>query len=167
MSPAWAVGCKPQKDERRNASMKGPWSRVLGIALGAVIACAVVAPRLHAGPEVQGKFTLPFNAKWGKISLPAGDYTLAVNRNNSMVTVVIAQSGRNVGVTLPEIFDYTENKSKTAELVCVRHNGMVTVRELRLPQIGTYYFPLPKELTMQAAQQPQMIETVAVQSVGE
>lgn len=147
--------------------MKRPWTKVLGIALGAVIAFAVIAPRLQAGPAVQGKFTLPFNAKWGKISLPAGDYTLAINHYNSMTTVVIARSGRNVGVTLPEIFDYTENKSKTAELVCIRHNGMVTVRELRVPQVGTYYFPLPKDLKLMAAQQPEMIETVPLQSLGE
>lgn len=147
--------------------MKGPWIKALGVALGAVIACAVVAPRLQARAAVQGKFTLTFDAKWGKVSLPAGNYTLAINHYSSMATVVISQSGRNVGIALPEIFDYTENKSKTAELVCIRHNGMVTIRELRVPQVGTYYFPLPKNLTLMAAQQPEMIETVPLQPVGE
>jgi hypothetical protein len=143
--------------------MKGPWIKVLGAVLVAVTACAVIAPRLQATTAVQGKFTLPFDAKWGKVSLHAGDYKVAINNYSSMATVVISQSGRNVGITLPEVFDYTENKSKTAELVCIRHNGIVTVRELRLPQVGTYYFPLPKELKVMAAQQPQMIETVSLQ----
>jgi hypothetical protein len=147
--------------------MKGPWIKVLGAVLVALTACFVIAPRLQATTAVRGKFTLPFEAKWGKVSLPAGDYTVTVNRYSSMATVVISRSGRNVGVTLPEMFDYTENTSKTAELVCIRHNGTETIRELRVPQVGTYYFPLPKELRVMTAQQPQMIETVALQLVGE
>lgn len=147
--------------------MKGPWIKVLGALLVMLTACVAIAPRLQATTAVQGKFTLPFNAKWGKVSLQAGDYTVSINRYSSMATILISQAGRNVGVTLPEMFDYTENNSKTAELVCIRHNGVTTIRELRVPQVGTYYFPLPKELKIMAAQQPQMIETVSLRLVGE
>lgn len=147
--------------------MKGPWIKLLGAVIGGVIACAVIAPRLKATTAVQEKFTLPFDAKWGKVSLPAGDYTVAISQYSSVARVVISHAGRNVGVTVPEIFDYTETKSKIAELVCIRHDGSATVRELRIPQVGTYYFPLPKDVTLMAAQQPQMIETVPLQSLGE
>lgn len=147
--------------------MKGPWIKILGALLVAVTACVMIAPRLQATTAVQGKFTLPFEAKWGKVSLPAGDYALAINQYSSMARVVISQSGHYVGITLPEVFDYTENKSKSAEIVCIRHNGVTTVRALRLPQVGTYYFSMPKDLKVMAARQPQMIETVSLQLAGE
>jgi len=48
-------------------------------------------------------------------------------------------------------------------LVCIRQHGNVTVRALRLPHVGTFYFSLPKQLTVLVAQQPELIETVSVE----
>jgi hypothetical protein len=41
------------------------------------------------------------------------------------------------------------------------------VRALRLPHVGTFYFPLAKDLSVLAAQQPQLIETVSVEVSGD
>ncbi|MGA9630369.1 MAG: hypothetical protein WA369_09770 [Candidatus Acidiferrales bacterium] len=53
------------------------------------------------------------------------------------------------------------------ELVCIRHDGKVSVRALKLPRVGTFYFALPKDLKALVAQQPQLIETVQVEARGE
>lgn len=144
--------------------MRGPWKSIAGVVLGAAIAVAVIAPRLQAGPAAQDKFTLPFDAQWGKTLLPAGVYTLSVDRLNSNGTVRIARGSQGVGIMLPQLFDYTQNKSKNPELICIRHNGVATVRALRLPQVGTFYFSLPKDLKVLMAQQPQMIESVSLEA---
>ncbi|MFZ0414332.1 MAG: hypothetical protein WAL78_01470 [Candidatus Acidiferrales bacterium] len=147
--------------------MKVSWRAVSGVVLSAVIALVVIAPGLQAGPAAQDKFTLPFDAQWGKTSLPAGVYTLSVDRLTSNGTIHVARGTQSVGIMLPQLFDYTQNQSKNPELVCIRHNGVVTVRALRLPSVGTFYFPLPKDLKVFMAQQPQMIETVSLEATGE
>jgi hypothetical protein len=144
--------------------MRGPWKSISGIVLGALIAFVVIAPRLQAGPAARDRFVLPFDAQWGKILLPAGVYTLSVDHLNSNGTIRIDRGDQGVGIMLPQLFDYTQNKSKNPELVCIRHNGVVTVRALRLPQVGTFYFPLPKDLKVTMAEQPQMIETVSLEA---
>jgi hypothetical protein len=147
-------------------SMKGSWRTICGVLLGVVMACAMFAPRLLADPAAQGKFTLPLEAQWGKKALAAGNYTLSIDNHTSMPMIWIAHEGRNASVVLPQSFDYRQNTSKNAELVCIRHDGVLTVRELRIPQVGTYYFNLPKNLKVLMAEQPQMIETLPVQAVG-
>lgn len=144
--------------------MRGPWKCISGIVLAVTIAFTVIAPRLQAGPAAQDKFVLPFDAQWGKTTLPAGVYTLSVDRFSSNGTIRIARGQQGVGIMLPQLFDYTQKRGKNPELICVRHNGVVTVRALRLPQVGTFYFPLPKELKVLMAQQPQMIETVSLEA---
>lgn len=145
--------------------MKGPWKKISGIAIGALVALAVIAPRLHAGPAAQDKFNLPFNAQWGKTTLSAGTYTLSVEHFSPSSAIRIEREDRGIGIIVPQSFDYTESQAKQAELVCVRHDGIVAVRALRLPQVGTFYFSLPKELNAYAAQ-PQMLETIPLESVG-
>ncbi len=148
--------------------MNGSWRTISGGLLSIVMACAMFAPRLMAGPAGQGKFTLPLEAQWGKTTLTAGDYTLSIENHTSMATIWIAHEGRNVTVILPQSLDYQQkNMSKNAELVCIRHDGALVIRELRIPQVGTYYFNLPKNLKVFMAEQPQMIETLPVQAVGE
>ena len=48
------------------------------ILLLAVLAAGLSAS-LASAQEYQGKFTLPFEARWGSAVLPAGDYTFRVN----------------------------------------------------------------------------------------
>jgi hypothetical protein len=147
--------------------MRASWRSFSGIVLGAMLAFIVIAPGLQAGPAAQEKFTLPFDAQWGKTTLPAGDYTLSIDHLTSNGTIRLARGTQSVGIFLPEVFDYTQNRSKNGQLVFVRHNGVVTVRALRLPDAGTFYFPLPKELKTLTAEQPQMIEVVSLEATGE
>lgn len=147
--------------------MKSPWKSVSGFVLSAVVALVMMAPSVQAGPAAQDRFTLPFDAQWGKVTLPIGSYTLSIDRLGLNGKVLISQGSKGIEMVLPQSFDYTQNQSKKAELVCIRHDGVVTVRALRLPEVGTFYFALPKNLATMMAEQPQMVETVSVEVSGE
>jgi len=146
--------------------MKGSCKWVSGVVLSAVIAFAAIAPGLQASPAASFGFKLPFDAQWGKIALPTGDYTFSVDHfaSNGMITVYRGEQA--VATFHPQVFEGRERESKNAELVFIRHDGKVTVRALRFPGFGTFYFSLPKELKVLVAQHPQLIETVSIEANG-
>jgi hypothetical protein len=143
--------------------MKVSWKCFSGVVLTAVIALAMIAPGLHAGPAARGKFTMPFDAHWGRTTLRTGDYTFSVNHITSDGTILVYRGTQAMGIVFPQEFNDRDNQSKNPELVCIRHDGIVTVRALRLPNVGTFYFSLPKELKTLVAQQPELIETISVE----
>jgi hypothetical protein len=157
-----------QIKSKREDKMKGSSKSILWIALGAVIAIAAIMPGLQAGPATTGRFKLPFDAQVGKTALPTGDYTFSVDRSaGSYGVVYVYREGQAMGIAVPQTLDRFEGQGMNAELLCVRHDGKVTVRALRLPNFGTYYFQMPKSMKTLVAQQPQLIETVPVQVSGE
>jgi|SRR5271154_593369 hypothetical protein len=149
--------------------MKGSTKSILGIALSAIIAFGAIAPGLHAWPTAEGRFKLAFGVQVGdKMALPTGDYTFSVDRSaGSYGTISVYQGDQAVGTVLPQTFDSRQGQGEKPELVCIRHDGKVTVRALQLPTVGTFYFPLPKDLKVLMAQQPQLIQTVSVEISGE
>jgi hypothetical protein len=149
--------------------MKGSMKSILGVALGAVLAFGAIAPSLPAGPSAEGRFKLAFDAQLGeKMALPTGDYTFVIDRSaGSNGTISVYRGNQVVGMALPQTFDRFENQGEKPVLVCIRHDGKVTVRALRLPNVGTFYFSLPKDLKVIAAQQPQLLETVSIEVSGE
>jgi hypothetical protein len=149
--------------------MKDIRKRVSGMLLSAVIAIGMIAPGLQAWPSAAGKFKLPFDVQLGeKMALPTGDYTFLIDRSaGSNGTILVYRGNQVVGMALPQTVDRDEKQGDKPVLVCIRHDGKVTVRALRLPQVGTFYFPLPKDLKVLVAQQPQLIETVSIQVSGE
>ena len=147
--------------------MKGSRKGILWAALAAVIAIGAIASGLQAGSSGEGRFKLPFDAQVGKMTLPTGDYTFSVDRAaGSYGLIRVYQGTESVGIMVPQELDSYHGRQHAA-LLCIRHDGKVTIRALRLPNIGTYYFQLPKDLKTLVAQQPQMIETVPVQVSGE
>lgn len=146
--------------------MKGFGKSVSGLLLIALIAFGMVTPTLQAGPAARARFQLPFDAKWGFNTLRTGTYTISVEHFASSGMITVYHDNQAVGMVYPQTFESFENKSVNAELVCIRHDGVVTVRALRLPGAGTFYFSLPKELKTLVTQQPQLIETVPVEVGG-
>jgi hypothetical protein len=147
--------------------MKVSWKRGSGFVLIAVIAIGMIAPGLQAGPAFAAKFTLPFDAHLGKMALPTGAYSFSLDHAGLNGVILFRQGDRAVGMVLPQVFDNHQNQGKNPVIICIRHDGKVTVRALRLPSIGTFYFALPKELEGLMAQHPKLIETVSVEVTGE
>ena len=148
--------------------MKVSRKSILWGALSAVIAIAAIMPGLQAGPATAGRFKLQFDAQVGKTALPTGDYTFSVDRSTGSYGVIfVYREGQALGVVVPQTLDRYKGQGLNPQLLCIRHDGKVTVRALRLPNVGTYYFEMPKNLQTLVAQQPQLIETVPVQVSGE
>lgn len=148
--------------------MNGVSKGMLLVALTAALAFGVVAPSLQAGPATQGRFKLAFDVQLGNKTLPTGDYTFSFDRSAGSHGVIYVYRGtESLGMVLPQMLNNDEGQGEKPVLVGVRHDGKVTVRALRLPQVGTLYFPLPKDLKTLVAQKPELIETVPIQAAGE
>jgi len=104
-----------------------------GLAL--LAACFVAG---HANAQVlQGKFTLPFQARWGQTILPAGEYSFKLDSVRPSCTLQLYRGRNAVAMILAQSYDWTS--SGQAELTVV--GG--TVRSLNLPDIGVvlHYAP--------------------------
>jgi hypothetical protein len=147
--------------------MKVSWARVSGVVLVAVVVFGMVATALHAGPVSSGRFKLPFDAQLEKMALPTGNYSYTVDGLSLDGKIVVYHDNRAVGILRAQTFSENGSQSMNPALLCIRHDGKVTIRALRLPRVGTFYFSLPKELSVLMAQQPQLIETVSVEVSGD
>lgn len=125
-----------------------------------------------------GTFTLPFDAQWGKMTLPAGDYTLRYGRYYEalLVEVLSTKAGGLHGVILVE--GSSRSSARKSALVCVREGNALIVRALEMPNIGTaagFRLPRGTQLTAQKgnhngytqlAEGPMLIERIPVAMNG-
>jgi hypothetical protein len=144
--------------------MKVARESALSIGFTAVIAITMLAPALRAELSNEGRFKLPFDAELGKTALPRGDYTFSLDRSaGSYGTIVIYRDSQALAIAVPETLDRYDRQGVHPELLFLRHDGRVILRALRMPNLGTFYFPIPKDLKKFVEQEPQLIETVPVQ----
>lgn len=148
--------------------MKGPWKKKAVVFVFVVaVAFGIGLSEMHAWPVTRGKFTMPFNAEMGTLAVSTGEYTFSVNRLAADGLVSIYQGTKGIAMLHAESFSPYEAQGDNPVFIFVRHDGNTTLRALRLPRAGTFYFPLPKGLKNLIAEQPQLIETVAVQVSGD
>jgi hypothetical protein len=108
---------------------------------------AALAICLNAGgasaQEMSGHFTLPFEARWGVATLPAGDYSFALDLDKSEAggAIRLFQGTKAVALIAQQSSD--TKMSGRSELTVVRKGSQNTVCELSLPQIGValHYAP--------------------------
>ncbi|MGA8368420.1 MAG: hypothetical protein ACLQMT_09740 [Candidatus Acidiferrales bacterium] len=167
--------------------MKPSWKLPFVVVLSAVIASGVLAPSLQAqrpsyqihneiapdamAPGAQtavhsGRFKLPFDAQWGGMPLPKGEYAFSVDSLTFDGTIFVYRGAYAMGMVRPQMFDDHEKQGKDFELICIRHHGKVAIRELRT-RAGTFYFYLPKKFRENLAQQLQVADTVSIQVSGD
>jgi hypothetical protein len=126
-------------------------------------------------PSFAGTFTLPFEAQWGKMTLPAGDYTLKfglLSTGHALVEVKGRAEGSLHGVV--EAGPYGQTSATKNAIVCIREGNALIVRTLEMPAIGeSVAFMLPRgtKLTAQKgkhngytqlAEAPMLIQRVPV-----
>jgi hypothetical protein len=109
----------------------------LSVALIALAATGAMAQKL-AITSFNGSFTLPLDAQWAAMALPAGDYNLSYGQpfkgGIQVVTVAGKAEGSPRGMVLIKARSQT-SASKNA-LVCAREGHTLVVRALELPAIG-------------------------------
>jgi len=132
----------------------------LKLLLAVVIATCVFTAVVNAQPSYTGKFTLPHEARWGSVVLPAGSYSIMMD-SPSAPALVWSANGETKMFTIPPTIADSE---KGAAAITMTVNGKDRiVRSLNLPELGKSftYKPLTKaerELFARTGQ----IETVPV-----
>lgn len=127
----------------------------------------------------RGSFTLPNEAQWGHMTLPAGDYNLYYGRlfdgGVNWVNIVGKAKGSPHGLIVVES---NERTSATKDsLICVREGNNLVVRKLELPAIGeSVNFAMPRGVQLMAqsqnhgqytlAEAPLLIQRLPVQMNG-
>jgi hypothetical protein len=133
------------------------WVMLLAIATLAVCGFAVA---VKAQPSYKGRFTLPHEARWGTVVLPAGDYSIIMDSVSAPALVWSANGETKMFTTSPMIAD----GEKGAASITMTVNGVERiVRSLNLPELGKSftYKPLTKAEREQLAKAGQ-IESVPV-----
>lgn len=147
------------KSNRIVTFFKQPMTAVFAVCLFTGIANAQSAT---------GRFTLPFEAKWGRAVLPPGDYSFSLDHESVPNILTVRNARRNVALLVPRGHDHLK-PSKENSLILIRHGSQSVVRMLKLGSIGeAYSYPVPKgEKSTQMAQGPQLMQRVPVTVAGE
>jgi hypothetical protein len=121
-----------------------------------------------------GSFTLPNDAQWGTMALPAGDYTLYYGNLYGSYFVEVRGTAKGSPHGVIFVAGNDQSSATKNQLICVREGNGLIVRALEMPQIGTAAeFALPRgaRLTVhrgnhkgytQLAEAPMLIQRVTV-----
>ena len=91
----------------------------------------------HAQEALTGKFTLPFEVRWGKTILPAGDYSLTMPSTNLWGCVIVRREPNGETVALIRADTWEEARtSESSKLVFERRGEEEIVRSLYLKDKG-------------------------------
>jgi hypothetical protein len=117
----------------------------LSVALSALAATGARAQVLTT-TNFAGTFTLPLQARWGAMTLPAGDYTLRYGRAFkgavNAVTVEGKAEGNLRGMALP--MSRNDVSTGKSALLCIREGDILYVRAVEMPAIGeSIHFRIP------------------------
>src|SRR5277367_2512965 len=103
------------------------------LTAGVLLAVPVLAVAVHAQPVSMAKFTLPYEVRWNKITVPAGEYTMLF-KSEEHVAFIRQEHGRRsylIGLPLTDM-----SKDGNAGLVVTNTAGQHTVRILNIPELG-------------------------------
>lgn len=124
---------------------------------------ALLASCLSAGmaraQEMQGKFTLPFDARWGQATLPAGDYSFTVDQSQAAAKVVLAGEKARAIIRAQ---GYDPKEMDSSALVLAKNHGVNTVRELKLAELGVVLYFTPSRPHQTAAEEKQIAKAIPI-----
>ena len=131
--------------------------RVVFLALLATVASV----GLLSAEDYRGKFTLPFETKWGGATLPPGDYTLQLNTGVPPYTVRVSGDGAGAFIST---WDVSNGKgSGRSSLIIVRNGPKGTVLALQLADRGMVFtYRLPKGERQMLAQKPELFQRLLI-----
>jgi len=128
--------------------------------LGVLIAGCVFTATANAHPSFAGKFTLPYEVRWGRATLPAGEYFIWMDSTTAPAMVTSASGSRTVYTEFPVV---GESDGNGRYLTITTQGNEHRVRALNLPEIGKsmVFAPLTKAERERLAKAKQ-IQTVPV-----
>jgi hypothetical protein len=132
------------------------------VMLFAALAAGLSIGTASAQNVIRGKFTLPFEARWGADVLLPGDYTFELNVAKRPYIVAVRQGDRGVALAMANTSEQGATSGHSA-LVTVRAGGKYQIWTLHLAEAGLTldYTPLKPERPIMA-QDPVLIRRVPV-----
>jgi hypothetical protein len=133
------------------------WARlfkaVTKVCMAALVLGAVATSGKAQSSIYHGKFTLPFETRWGAATLPAGDYTFTVSSASAEYRLFInGQKANAVVQTLTADSATTQH----AQLHLVNNSDVYSVATFDAPELGltfTYWTPKQKHMSSKVARQ--------------
>lgn len=135
------------------------------LSLG-LIAVALSAGIASAQNVYEGSFTLPFQAQWGQMVLPPGEYSFTLDKAVVDGLVKIRNQERYVGMIFASGISNQKTTAKS-QLIAVGGEGLYQIRALRLSALGVQFeYKIPEAKVRLMAQGPQLIRHVLIAEVG-
>jgi hypothetical protein len=103
--------------------------------LVALVLTCLAAGTASAQARYSGKVTLPFEVRWGKTMLPAGEYRFQVLAGGGFLTAINEVGGKRIALAAPIAVDEVAF-SAADSLLLTKDGGQWDVREVRLPSQG-------------------------------
>jgi hypothetical protein len=134
-------------------------TRVTLIATMLLAICSFTRPA-NAQERFQGRFTLPFEARWGQAVLPAGDFLLTFTQvgGSRMLVVEDAKSGRYIA--FESLGSRKDNTKGESALLIGTRAGQRIIHSLRIAELGQVFVydpALAREYAVQEARQTKAI----------
>jgi hypothetical protein len=136
--------------------------RMVKVAVFALVTVCFGASLANA-QEVQGKFTLPFEAHWGNAVLAPGSYSFRLNISNAGpdYTVVVREEDQTATIVMAA--SRGPSSSGKSGLIVERHGVQKTVSCLRLAEAGlVIYYPPAKAEKAVLAQGPVLTQRIPI-----
>jgi len=114
-----------------------------------------------------GNFTLPFEAQWGGLTLPAGDYSLKLGYSPAgWDTILIEQDGRKLGMVMSRSHNQ-DLSSKHSTLVVARSDGRARIVALHVEELRSdFNYGVPRGGARVIASAPELIQRIPLSSNG-
>lgn len=138
--------------------------RFCGFFALALLAISII-PTVASAQSFRGKFTLPFAARWGGLTLPAGEYTFSADSLTNSSLITIEHDGQYLGRVMVAGVTY-DTPYKSSELVALPAGDTYRISLLRLEDQCVISFPIPKREREQMTAQnrgPVLARVIAVQ----
>jgi len=134
------------------------------LSAGVLLAACLFARPASAQAWIQGKFTLPYEARWGHAILPPGDYqlTFAPGDTPGMLVVRDAKSRRVVAF---ELINVREGSREGASALLVgTHGKQHVVYALTIAKLGeSFVYERPPAHYREEARQTQAVPVVVAE----
>src|SRR5450755_1702439 len=110
-----------------------------------MVGCLAVVAALNAGvasaQSVRGNFTLPFEARWGLATLPAGDYSFILRHATADGTLQLYRGTHSVALIRCRGYDAIKDGTGGSAVILTREKGgsSPAVTALRLAPAGMLF----------------------------
>jgi hypothetical protein len=128
--------------------------------LAILIATCTFAAGAKAQPSFAGKFTLPFEVRWGQAVLPAGNYSIRMGPAGPVE--ISATDGTRKILTKPPVV--ADSETGTTHLTITSSGSERTVRSLNMPELGKMVIFAPLSKAEREAAKAGHVDTLPVVS---